>query len=172
MDALRAHFESLGLVQVETFIASGNVIFESSTKNVAVLERKIEAHLLASLGYEVKTFIRTEVEVAEIARYQPFTAAQRRSAGALNIGLLAVPLDAAAMKALKALRTDIDDFEVRGRELFWLCKKKQSESKVSNVVFERALKVRATFRGVNTIAKLAAKYSPSSPAPYQPRRSS
>src|SRR6185369_8391120 len=44
MDQLRALFEALGFANVETFIASGNVIFDSKSKNVAALERKIDRH--------------------------------------------------------------------------------------------------------------------------------
>ena len=61
-------FESLGFQQVETFIASGNVIFTDKSKSTAMLEKKIEACLEKALGYEVKTFIRTDAEVAAITR--------------------------------------------------------------------------------------------------------
>lgn len=44
MDVLRGACEALGLTSVETFIASGNVIFESRAR-AAVLEEKIETHL-------------------------------------------------------------------------------------------------------------------------------
>jgi hypothetical protein len=43
--------------------------------------------------------------------------------------------------------------------MYWLCRKKQSESTFSNARFEKTLGGRATFRGVKTIVKLAAKYS-------------
>jgi hypothetical protein len=62
MDQLRTLFEELGLKDVETFIASGNVIFRSPAKS-ASLESKIERHLHRALGYEVDTFIRTDGEV-------------------------------------------------------------------------------------------------------------
>ena len=58
-----------------------------------------------------------------------------------------------------ALKTDIDDFHVNGREVYWLCRKKQSESTFSNVRFEKLIKASVTFRGVNTVAKLATKYA-------------
>ena len=45
MDVLRQLFESLGFANVETFIASGNVIFESKAGNVKALEKKIETCL-------------------------------------------------------------------------------------------------------------------------------
>jgi uncharacterized protein (DUF1697 family) len=161
MAALRGHFEKLGLEQVETFINSGNVIFTTSAKNDAAVERKIEGHLEKSLGYEVKTFLRSEAELAAVARHQPFDAARIAAAPTLCVGFLAAPLDAAALKLLMAMRTEIDDFHVHGRELYWLCARRQSESKFSNARFERVLKLSATFRNINTIARLAARLVPS-----------
>ncbi len=152
-------FEGLGFKGVETFIASGNVSFTSRSRAGRAAEERIEKCLHASLGFEVATFIRTDTEVAAIARYRPFSAAQLRGAGAFSVGFLTEPLGAPAIKALMALKTEIDNFRVHGRELYWLCQKKQSESLVSNAVFERTLRVRATFRNVNTVSRLAAKYA-------------
>lgn len=58
MRSLRQVFESLGLSKVTTFIASGNVVFETRTKKTKMLERKIEGALKDALGYEVHTFVR------------------------------------------------------------------------------------------------------------------
>ena len=157
MARLRELFEELGLKGVETFIASGNVIFESSSKNPATLEKKIEAHLEKSLGYEVKTFIRTGPELTALAAHKAFPDARVQSARAYCVGFLTQPLDAAAKKALDGLKTAVDDFHLNDREVYWLCKVGQSESKFSNMVFERMTKARVTFRGFNTVAKLAAK---------------
>jgi len=159
MDTLRREFEAIGLKAVGTFMASGNVVFTAPPGKATALERKIEKRLHDSLGYEVRTFIRTEAEVAAIAGYKPFEEAQLRSAQAVNVAFLGDPLEPAAVKLLMAMRTPIDDFHVNGREMYWLCRKKQSESTFSNARFEKALGGRATFRGVKTIVKLAAKYS-------------
>jgi len=93
MDALRRHFASLGFDDVETFIASGNVIFQSRSTAAAALERRIEACLEERLGYEVKTFLRTDAEVTAIAAYRAFEPARVASAGSFNVGFLAGPLD-------------------------------------------------------------------------------
>ncbi|MBI3240862.1 MAG: DUF1697 domain-containing protein [Chloroflexi bacterium] len=158
MDELRALFESLGFSKVETFIASGNVIFETKSGKTQALQTRIEKLLHQSLGYEVATFIRTDAEVAAIAHYKPFTDSALQSAGALNVAFLAEPLPGEAQKTLMRLKTDIDDFHAHGREVYWLCRKKQSESTFSNALFERTLKIQTTFRGFNTVLKLAAKY--------------
>ena len=158
MDALRRHFESLGFSNVETFIASGNVIFESSSENSKSLETSIENKLRDALGYEVVTFLRTDAELAEVADYKPFRKPDLEAATALNVAFLKEPLDDASTKKLMSLKTDIDDFHVHGREIYWLCRKKQSESTFSNAALEKALGVKSTLRGVNTIQKMAAKY--------------
>lgn len=157
MAKLRELFEALGLTDVETFIASGNVVFTSTSRNLAALERTIAAHLATSLGYDVLTFIRTSPEVVAIAAYEPFPEAKIRKAGAFSVGFLAAPLDAKSKSSLRALETGIDHFHTHGREVYWLCDKRQHESKFSNVVFERTTKARVTFRGANTISRLATK---------------
>lgn len=158
MSFLRQLFEALGFSHVETFIASGNVVFESKSKNVQALEREIANRLRAALGYEVATFIRTDAELALVAAYEPFSQAELDGAAALNIAFLAAGLDDRASQKLLALRTEIDDFHVHGREVYWLCRRKQSRSKISNAVLERAFGQQSTLRGANTIKKMAAKY--------------
>ena len=161
MARLRQEFEALGFAAVETFIASGNVVFTARASDTAALEKKIEKRLQASLGYEVATFVRTGAEIAAVAAYQPFAPARIKSAGAFCVGFLTAPLDAAATRKLMAFKTDIDDFHTQGREVYWLCKTGQSGSTFTNAGMERALKIRATFRGINTVARLAAKHGPS-----------
>lgn len=162
METLRATFEELGFAGVETFIASGNVIFETRSTAVSSLERKIERALETTLGHEVVTFIRTVESVAAIARSDPFPPPAMAKAVALNVGLLKEPLPEPTRLALAKLRTDSDDFHTIGSELYWLCLKRQSESRISNAVFERTLKIKATFRGMRTMERLAAKYPPTS----------
>lgn len=168
MEALRRRFEALGFSDVETFIASGNVIFTAESRakasagarSISALETRIESALEAALGYEVKTFLRSDAEVAAIARCTPFPAARMKAAVALNVGFLKTSLDAAGTKTLMGLKTEIDDFHVHGREVYWICAMRQSDSRFTNVRFERLLKLDATFRGLNTLARIAAKYPP------------
>ena len=161
MEKLRELFESLEFKDVETFIASGNVIFTSNAKAATALKKKIEACLHKALGYEVITFLRTDSEVAAIVQYKAFKDSQLKSARAYNVAFLSDAMDEKTKKILMGLKTEIDDFHVHGREFYWLCKTGQSDSTFSNQVFEKSVKRRSTFRGMKTIAKLSAKYPPS-----------
>ncbi len=158
MEVLRNAFESLGLEGVETFIASGNVIFASRSGGPAALERKIEAGLQKSLGYEVATFLRRDEELRAIGRNVPFDPAAVAAAHAVYVGFVSQALPPAATSLLDKYKTAIDDFRIHGREVYWKCLERQTDSKFSNSAFERSLKISATWRNINTIQRLAAKY--------------
>ena len=158
MDDLRRHFEALGFSGVETFIASGNVVFETRARNAGALEKKIENRLRSALGHDVATFVRTDAELARIAGHEPFPKSSLASSVSFNIAFLATALDARAKRKLMALETPDDEFQVDGREIYWLSRKRQGESTISNAVFEKVLGQRSTLRGVKTIKRMAAKY--------------
>lgn len=157
MDQLRTFFEAVGLTNVETFIASGNVIFDSKSKNIQALEKKIEKHLEAELGYAVITFVRSIAEVHEIAGYMPFTNVNLDSE-TIYIGFLNDDLAKQAVEKLESHSTGIDVFHIRGRELFWLCRTKISDSKFFGPLLEKTLGARTTLRNSNTVKRIAAKY--------------
>ncbi len=158
MDQLIKLFEALGFSNVSTFIASGNVIFESSSKNTQALEKKIEAHLKKSLGYEVSTFIRSSSELAEIAGYKPFPESEIAKSRALYVGFLQGPLSAEAKKKLLSAESKIERFHFHGRELFWLLGDRFKESKFSGPLLEKTLGMPTTLRNITTVKKLTEKH--------------
>jgi uncharacterized protein (DUF1697 family) len=160
MGRLRDLFEQVGHADVETFIASGNVIFQSPSEDTRALEQQIEAHLAASLGYQVAAFVRSAAELADIAAYTPFPA-EKIENNTLYVGFLQGAPGDEALGKLAALRTPLDEFHVHGRELYWLCRTSISQSKVSGAQIERALGMPTTLRNVTTVRKLAAKYAAS-----------
>ena len=158
MDRLRELFEALGLRNVETFIASGNVVFDDGKSGEAALRKRLEGHLERALGYEVATFLRSDRELAALVEGCPFSPSQVATARALIVVFLQEALTADAEARLQALRTDLDTFITKDREVWWLCRVGQSESTFSNAVFEKAVGVKATFRGFSTLERLAAKF--------------
>jgi uncharacterized protein (DUF1697 family) len=157
MERLRGLFEELGLQGVETFIASGNVSFDGGKWNEAGLRKLIERHLQESLGYEVVAFLRRDRELEKLVKECPFSEGEVDAAKALNVALLHAPLTVEAEARLQTRGTEVDAFRAKGREVWWLCQMKQSESKFSNTVFEKTLGLKTTFRGFSTLQRLAAK---------------
>ena len=160
MERLRTLFVDLGFANIATFIASGNVIFEAAASDAQTLERRIEQHLQHSLGYAVATFLRTPAELAAVAQHQPFAPADLADeTNALYVAFLPAPPTAAAHAALLAYRSAVDDFHVHGREVYWLCRTKISDSAFSGARLEKAIGMPATMRNITTVRKLAAKYA-------------
>ena len=156
MQSLRQVFESLGFSNVTTFIASGNVLFETTTKKPRAL--KIERALKAALGYEVRTFVRGEDELAKIADYRPFPRSKFDETWQSNIIFLADDLTGKLKQNVEALRTKTDVFEVHGREIYWQRRRKQNKALFSTVPLEKILGPAFTVRGTNTIKRIVVKY--------------
>ena len=157
MQLLKELFERLGFADVETFIASGNVIFQSPAKSAAI-EEKIERLLEKELGYAVQTFVRSDAEVARIAAFEPYDEVSGGST--LYIGFLKARPDRAAEERLLAAQTERDDFRLDERELYWRCRGPSSESTFSGQKLEKTLGMATTLRNANTVRRLAAKYPP------------
>jgi uncharacterized protein (DUF1697 family) len=161
MQSLRQIFESLGFFNVATFIASGNVVFETTTKRTETLERMIEKALKEALGYEVRTFVRGEDELAKIDNYRPFPGSKFDETWQSNIIFLADNLNTKLKQNVKALRTKTDAFEVHGREVYWRRRRKQNGALFSTVPLEKILGPAFTVRGANTIKRIVSGYRPS-----------
>jgi uncharacterized protein (DUF1697 family) len=161
MKALRQPFESLGFLNVATFIASGNVIFETTTKNVKALEKKIEKRLREELGYEVATFIRTDIQLTKIAHYKSFPQTKINTASEFNIIFLSDRLDKKSRQKVRELKTSTNEFRVHGREIYWLRRKERGKSNFSTIPFEKALGKRFIIRSAKTIKRMALKISAS-----------
>jgi uncharacterized protein (DUF1697 family) len=158
MDRLRALFKELGFADVETLIASGNVLFSSSARNAAALEEKIERHLETALGYEVTTFVRTPGEMQAVAEFDPFPGLVEEG-HTLSVAFLKQYPGKQVTDRLHGMRTDYDELRVHGRELYWLARGRSSDSVIWRTPMEKVLGGPATSRNVTTVRKLAAKLS-------------
>ncbi len=160
MERLRGMFESLGFTGVSTFIASGNVIFESRARGIPALEERIAVNLREALGYDVPTFIRTPGELAAIAGYDPFP--NEKDDGeprVLWVGFLPSQPGSEARERFMAFRTETNDFQVHGREVYWLRRGIATELAIPGPRLDKAIGMPTTYRNVTTVRKLAAMTS-------------
>jgi uncharacterized protein (DUF1697 family) len=157
MTELRVTFERMGFDNVETFIASGNVIFDTNTRSTAALERTIERGLREAFGFDVATFVRSPEELVAVAAHTPFSSKAAAGWKSLYVCFLKQPLSTASARTLKSLATDADQFSTARREVYWLCRENLTGSLVKPAALARALGSN-TQRNINTVQRLAAKY--------------
>lgn len=158
MTDLQALFVDLGFTEVETFIASGNVVFTASARDTAKLETKIEAHLRKNLGYDVETHVRGTPEFLHTLETCPFPHGD--DLPSVHVGFLREPLPPALATRFIALSGPEDVFAVRGRELFWQRVGRMSDSVIWESKELRALKLPSfTLRNLNTLKAMVEKLS-------------
>ena len=154
MTDLKKMFESFGLENVQTYIQTGNVIFESDEGNAATLEESIERQLERAYGKRIQLFVRTMREVAAMASECPYDPKEGETA---YVAILQKKPDKKSEQALLALCSDADDFSMKGKDAYSL-RIDREKSIFSNALIEKVLGVSATTRNLTTIKKLAEKY--------------
>lgn len=154
MQRLCACFTELKLLQVRSFIASGNIIFECDKVEPAALERQIESTVLNSLSFESPTFLRTPDELRKIIAIDPF-ADETDATFRRHIVFIRRPLAKAQEEIVMALSNDYDQVVCKGKEIFWLCRGPFHQSKIKQPALTKAVDGPWTARNVQTVTKLA-----------------
>jgi uncharacterized protein (DUF1697 family) len=158
MQELKKVFDSLRFSNVETFIASGNVVFEAKETDSAPLERKIEAALRKAFGYDVTTFVRSVEEVRETARLKPFPPSAFTHGAIVYVAFLSSAPGADGRRKVKSLESDVDEFHLAGRDLHWLCRKQLEGRRSAGPPLEKVLGMKATVRNARTVVRIAERY--------------
>ena len=160
MDHLKKLFEQMSFEKVETFIASGNVVFETKSKTVDSIKKKIEAELEKSFGYKVATFIRTTDELKNISEYKALNKSDLNNENnTLYIGFLDSTPSKENQNKVNAMQDAANEFHFNKTELYWLCRKNFSDSGITGNKLEKALGMSTTVRNLTTINKIAVKFS-------------
>lgn len=154
MSDLKALFESLGFSKVQTYIQSGNVIFETSENNSDQISKEIEKAILERYNYKVPVIIRTASELKKAIAANPYYVPEEKDVKGLHLTFLkAKPGENEIQKAMEANFAP-DEFEILGKHIYLHCQGKYSDSKLSNTFFESKLKIPGTTRNWRTMLKL------------------
>ena len=144
MTELKAMCEAAGFTKVKTYIASGNVVFESKLTEAKV-KATLEAALAAYAGKHVGVAIRTAAEMAAVLAANPFPKAAPNRTVAI---FLDQPPPANALEAATGQKNE--EMRLGLREIYVHYGEGMADSKLKIPVAKTG-----TARNINTIAKLA-----------------
>jgi uncharacterized protein (DUF1697 family) len=155
MADLRALVESLGFVDVTTYLQSGNVVF-SGVGSARAAARIIQDRIAADVGLAVPVLVRTATQLGEVVRSTPYgeLGADLKT---LHVTFLAADPGRDGVRELldRADEFGADRFEILGREIYLHCPGGYGETKLNNSYLERRLGVTATTRNWRTVTALA-----------------
>ena len=155
MADLKLLFENLGFFNIETYIQSGNVIFDTVSKltNIEISDT-IEKSILDKYGFIVPVIIRSVTELQQTINNNPFYQEKNTEITQLHLTFLKdKPLKENLLK-IETYNSYKDEFFIAGKEVYVFCEEKYSQSKFTNNFFENKLKVSATTRNWKTVLKL------------------
>ncbi len=154
MSDLSKRLTKLGLADVSTFIASGNVAFTAEGER-QVLARRIEAELLAWLGYPVATMVRRWSELEALAASNPFKGVARAPDAKLYVAFLWEPPAQKPRLPRVSSKEGLTLFRIKGCEAFLISERLPGGTfGVPNLPLEKELGVPATTRHWNTILRM------------------
>ncbi len=155
MKDLKSLYEGLGFSKVETYIQSGNVVFESDEKlSNADLEVKIQQAITETFGFEVPVIIRTADEWAKSIVNNPFWKEKDTDIDRLHLTCLKEVPSPELLEKIKLFQFLPDRYEIIGKDVFIFCASGYGTSKLVNSFFESKLKTPATTRNWKTLMKL------------------
>ena len=155
MAKLVALFEELGCEDVQTYIQSGNVVFEASARLAKTLPAQVSTELGERLGLAVPVQLRSARELRRALRTHPLVTGGVE-VSSLHVMFLADRPSAARIKKLDPDRSPGDRFTVIGREIYLCCPNGIARTKLTNAYFDTALRTVCTIRNWRSAQKLLA----------------
>jgi uncharacterized protein (DUF1697 family) len=154
MEALEALYESLGLLDVQTYIQSGNVVFRTKAGDPAVLAKRIGNGIEQSFGFRPGVIVRTAADLRGVIARNPFATRPGIDPSRLLVIFLSGDPDADACDKLLKIKIDPEELRIEGRELYIYYPDGQARPKLPAALIERTLKTSGTGRNWNTVRKL------------------
>ncbi|OFY91714.1 MAG: hypothetical protein A3K10_14210 [Bacteroidetes bacterium RIFCSPLOWO2_12_FULL_31_6] len=149
MADLKVLYEELGFKKVQTYIQSGNVVFEYQETEGNTLEKMIFDKILSHYGFEVPNLILTPKDIEEALKNNPFQQYEKMYFTFLN----EIP-KSENIEKLSGFNFVDEHYEVIGKVVYFYCPNGYGNAKMNNNFFENKLKVKATTRNLNTVKKL------------------
>ncbi len=151
MAELRELLSNSGLENVQTYIQSGNVIFQSSEKDKKTLETIVHKAIKLHFGFDVPVLVLTPQELNQIFDDSPFPQSEKEKSYFM---FLYEKPDETLVSEVSQLNYPNEEFIITDNSVYFYCATGYGKAKCSNNFFERKLKVTATARNYKTMVKL------------------
>ncbi|PCI97268.1 MAG: hypothetical protein COB15_08070 [Flavobacteriales bacterium] len=149
MADLKSLYEELGFTKVQTYIQSGNVVFEYQETKTADLQQVIFNKIQSHYGFEVPNLILLPTEVEKALKNNPYQGIEK-----MYFVFLAEQPEKENIKTLSEFNFDNEFYNLGHKMIYFHCPNGYGKAKLSNNFFENKLKVSATTRNLRTTNKL------------------
>ncbi|WP_052254380.1 DUF1697 domain-containing protein [Salinicoccus sp. YB14-2] len=153
MKMLKETFENAGMIDVVTYINSGNIIFTNDDMTKADLAIALEAAIFESFGLEIKVLIRSSTEIDNIMEHLPDHWMNDKSMKSDVLFLWEDIDDEAILESLK-IRPEIDTIIYRPGVILSSVDRDNVEKSAITKIVGKSMYKHMTIRNVNTFRKI------------------
>ena len=154
MADLKSLYEALGLENVQYYLQSGNVVFDSNEKDVTKLKKSIKTQIESDYGFSVPVLILMGGYFRRLIESKLFAKERSENPSKVMVTFLYERPDQSKLNDLNFPENESCEFVVEEHEIFLHCPDGYGRSKLSNNFFEKKLGVIATTRNWKTVDAL------------------
>lgn len=144
-----------GGTAVQTYIQSGNIVFQADAETAAGLAAKLTALIRERFGYRIPIVLRSASQFEAAVHSNPFLE-QNAPEETLHVLFLASLPSAEQAASLDPIRSAPDAFAVRGSEIYLHLPNGVKDTKFTNTHFDAKLATISTSRNWKTVTMLLA----------------
>ncbi len=151
MDVLRQALGKVGYVQVQSFLATGNLIIDSDGP---ILAPTIEEEIRSEVGFSTRAFVRTDRELLDVIANVP----TESDDGMFEIAFLDHPPPETSTRALLRAATGPDRLTVTGREIYWWRPLPLLPPYPKEITVRRLVDMESTRRTLRTVQRIVSTF--------------
>jgi uncharacterized protein (DUF1697 family) len=154
VDLLEA-FQAAGATFTESFLVSGNLVFEVASENLEAVVTGATQNLKQG-GFFEPLYVRSLPRLCRLVELEPFTTAPSDNSNERCITFLSVPIE--TKLPLSSARGDVEVFKIDGLDAFSVTRSIAGRSGYATALLEAKFNLQATTRNWNTILRLVKRY--------------
>jgi uncharacterized protein (DUF1697 family) len=147
-------YERAGFRNTQTYIQSGNVVFQSNN-SIIEAERIIQNNIEKYFGYIVPVIVISKEELVHLIAENPFLESGSNDIRLLHLTHLAKKPENNKVLEITNFRDNENQFKIEGKNIYLYCPNGYGKVKINNTFFEKKLGIQATTRNWKTILTLA-----------------
>ena len=154
MQALKELCVNIGCKNVQTYIQSGNIVFNYKKENTKTIASLLSKKTTATFGFEVPILVLLLEEIQAVVNANSFLQDKQKDIAFFYVTFLEELPDAEKTIALQKTNFGVDEIFIKDKAVYLYCPNSYSSSKLTNTFIENKLKVTATTRNWKTVNEL------------------
>ncbi|MDX8464426.1 DUF1697 domain-containing protein [Mesorhizobium sp. VK23B] len=154
MADLKAMAEGIGLKNVRTLVATGNLVFEARTTKVSALERRLEKAFEETFGRHVDIIVRGAEDWLKLAAGNPFPAESAETADQVAVRVMRQPVADEALSGLQVRAAVHERVRLVGGDIWFVFSRERPSSRLLAAANHKRMGI-GTSRNWNTVRRLA-----------------